>query len=183
VLTSAAGAALQAPAVNTSRCRVCVEQHATSTADSGDPHAAGDSTPVASSSRGCNIDIPGLTTSMLWNCVELLACYHAATTALASFSFAALQAARVKCSCCRFCFPHCAPRNPCIWTYQRETLLAKLLCRSSRMVCYARTLSLRGTPKTRMKDIVCGDIIVLERSGYALSPTGRAWIEITARVH
>jgi hypothetical protein len=67
--------------------------------------------------------------------------------------------------------------------FSGETLPAKLLCRSTRMVCYARTLSLRGTPKTRTADSVCGDIIVLERGGYALSPTGRAWIEFTTRVH
>jgi hypothetical protein len=34
-----------------------------------------------------------------------------------------------------------------------------------------------------MTDSVCGDIIVLERSGYALSPTERAWSEITTRIH
>jgi hypothetical protein len=42
---------------------------------------------------------------------------------------------------------------------------------------------LRGTPESRTVDSVCGAIIVLERSGYALSPTWRACIELTTRVH
>jgi hypothetical protein len=175
VLTSAAGAALHNPAFYSSRCRVCFGQHATTTA-----------TPVTRYRR--RLDAGGIILQRVRyrypgtdhvNVMEecrvsgvLARCRDCACDFLSR--------CRAGCSSLVFMLSRLPSLTACRGIPVFGLIRGRLCWQKYGVVArgwfYAGTLSLRGTPKSRTVDSVCGDHIVLERSGYALSPTWRAWL-------